>query len=74
MSWATIWVNRLWVRILIRSMQFLSRELGPGSFGSDAGSLVSVDVEGFPVGQDAPCDTGELVGQGRGELVSMKPG
>ncbi len=55
-------------------MQFLSRELGPGSFGLDAGNLVSVGVEGFPVGQDAPCDTGKLVGQGRGELVSMKPG
>jgi len=28
--WATIWVNRLWVRILIRSMQFSQSRIGSG--------------------------------------------
>ena len=48
--------------------------MGPGSFDLDGCDLFSVGVEAFLVRQNAPCDTGQLVGQGRGELVSMKPG
>jgi hypothetical protein len=53
---------------------FLTRVLGPGSFDLDDCDLFSVGVEGFLVSQNAPSDTGQLIGQSRGELVSMKPG
>ncbi len=48
--------------------------LGPGSFGLDGCDLISVAVEGLPVGKNTPNDTGQLIGQGCGELVSVKPG
>ena len=35
---------------------------------------MSVGIEGLPVGQNAPGDTGQLIGQGGGQLVSMQPG
>ena len=46
----------------------------PGSFGLDSCGLLSVGVEGFLVSQNAPCNACQLVGQGGGQLVSLKPG
>ncbi len=40
---------------------------------SDGGYFVSAGIEGFSVSQNAPGDTGELIGQGGGQLVSMQP-
>ena len=46
----------------------------PGSPGLDGCDLLFVGVEGFLVGQNAPCDARQLVGQGGGQFVSLKPG
>src|SRR5262249_8409093 len=58
------------MRSSIRSMHFLCRELGGG--GSDRHHLVA-GVEGVLIAQDAPGDPGQLVCQGRRQLVAVQP-
>lgn len=62
---------RLWARILIRSMRFLSRELD--EVGSDGRDPKTMGVERLLMSQDTPGDAGEFVGQRRGEFVAVKP-
>jgi len=42
-----------------------------GGLGSHCHGLVTIDVEGFLVAQDAPCDPRQFVGQSRCQLVAM---
>src|SRR5215831_6065643 len=58
---AAVWGTRFRVRLSIRSMQVLNRELG-----SDGGldrHCLRLGIESLVIAQDAPRDAGELIGQ-----------
>ena len=69
-----IWALRLWERVFsVPCFHSFANSFGPGPVLDAGYDLVSWGVKWRPVSEHAPGYTGELVGQGDGELVAMHP-